>query len=129
MPNIHKQILNYTGSGYPVVRSNQFKRFADEKWVDANGVLWMRARAFAPPFVETILEPDVREALTVKLPPLSKDAGGAVQYWFLLKARTSFSLQTEQTVTLTDSSDNTQIKTIQYILYLNGRRTGLAELI
>jgi hypothetical protein len=59
----------------------------------------------------------------------AEDAGGAVQYWFLLKARTSFSLQTEQTVTLTDSSDNTQIKTIQYILYLNGRRTGLAELI
>ena len=84
MPNIHKQILNYTGSGYPVVRSNQFKRFADEKWVDENGVLWMRARAFAPPFVETILEPDVREALTVNLPPLSEDAGGAVQFWFLL---------------------------------------------
>lgn len=120
---MYKKFQNYhPESGYPVMRRNQFMRTSDRKWLDSNGTWWMRARAFVPPFAETIADETVQAEMTVEVP---ESAPGALQFWFLLKANTPFTMQEEEKVTF---GEPYVTRTITNIIYKCGRRTGLAEL-
>jgi hypothetical protein len=118
--NYHKKMQIY--NKHPVIRRNQFIRLPDEQWKDADGMRWMRARAFVPSFAETLQDETVMRQLLVDVP---EAIGGGQQYWVLLKSKQAFDYVMGDVVLF----DNQYRKIMSTPLYDGKHRTVLVELL